>query len=234
MTRAWRDPRIVAGMRRQLQLRRRRLEEGAASLGWKLGFGTVAARERLGTDAPLVGFLVDRARLRSGASVSIEGWTRPVIEPEVAVYLGHDVTAPADREAVRKAISAIGPAIELADLSFAPDDVEAILAADIYQRHVVLGRSDDTRAGGRLEGLSAEVRRDGSLLATVDDLEAPTGELLGNVLHVASLLASLGETLRAGEVVITGSLVPPIEVDRPTEVRYALRPVDTISLDLVG
>lgn len=226
------DPRIVAGMQRQLELRRKRLAAGAASLGWKLGFGTRAAMERLGTDAPLVGFLEDRAAVEPGATVSTAGWTRPVIEPEIAVTVGRDLPGGADRESVRQAIAAVGPAIELVDLSFPPDDVEEILAADIFQRHVILGRQDETRAGGNLDGLVCRVDRDDSLLATTDDPQASTGDLILNVRHVANLLASLGETLRAGEVIITGSIIPPVGIDRTTEIRYALDPIDTITIKL--
>lgn len=226
------DPRVRAGMERQLALRRERLAAGAAPLGWKLGFGAPAAMERLGIDAPLVGFLLDRAEALSGSTVSIAGWTRPVIEPEVAVYLAHDVPAGADREVAREAIAAVGPALELADLSFEPDDVERVLAGDIYQRHVVLGRRDAGRAGGDLDGLTATVERDGARLASTDDLVALTGDVIDNVLHVARLLASLGERLRGGELIITGSIVPPIVADGATGVRYALEPIDTVSVRL--
>lgn len=226
------DPRLLAGMRRQLALRRERLAGGEVSLGWKLGFGTPEAMERLGTDAPLVGFLMAGAQVRSGASVSIGDWTMAVVEPEIAVILGQDLPSITDRDAVREAIAAVGPAIELADLSFPPHEVEEILAADIYQRHVILGGWDEARAGGDLDGLVARIDRDGSPLATTDDPQAATGDLIDNVMHVANLLVSLGETLRAGEVVITGSIVAPLRAERPTEIRYALDPIDTISVRL--
>lgn len=234
MSAAPQDPRILAGMERQLELRRARIAAGDSPLGWKLGFGTPAAMEGLGTDAPLVGFLLGRAELEPGATVSIAGWTNPVIEPEIAVTMGTDLPATTDREVVREAIAALGPAIELADLSFPPDDVEAILAGDVFQRHVILGRADRTRSGGDLEGLAGRVERDGAPLATVDDLQAAPGDLLDNVMHVANLLASFGEVLRAGEVVITGSVIPPIRADGPTKVRYALDPIDTIAVELVS
>ncbi len=233
MSAAAQDPRIVAGMRRQLEFRRAKIAAGDAALGWKLGFGTPAAMEGLGTDAPLVGFLLRGAELEPGAAVSVAGWTNPVVEPEIAVTMGRDLPATTDRQTVGAAIAAIGPAIELADLSFAPDDVEAILAADIFQRHVLLGRQDPARAGGNLEGLVGTVERDGAPLATVDDLEAAPGDLLGNVMHVANLLATVGETLRAGEIIITGSIVPPIRADASTRVRYALDPLDTVEVELV-
>ncbi len=37
------DPRIAGGMRRQMELRKRRLNEGAHQIGWKVGFGAPAA-----------------------------------------------------------------------------------------------------------------------------------------------------------------------------------------------
>jgi 2-keto-4-pentenoate hydratase len=112
--------------------------------------------------------------------------------------------------------------------------VEAILAGDVYQRHVLLGRRDPARAGGMLDGLVGVVARDGAPLATVDDLEAAPGDLLGNVMHVANLLAAVGETLRAGEIIITGSIVPPIRADGPTRVRYVLDPLGTVEVGLVS
>ena len=56
--------------------------------------------------------------------------------------------------------------------------------------------------------------------------EALIGEMIGIVQHVAGTLAAYGEKLRAGDVIITGSIVPPpiIEPDE-TEFAYALEPV---------
>jgi hypothetical protein len=60
---------------------------------------------------PVIGFLLDRALLPSGARVSIAGWRKPVAEAEIAAYIGADLSGGA--ETVRSAIAAIGPAIEL-------------------------------------------------------------------------------------------------------------------------
>ncbi|MGH9169030.1 MAG: hypothetical protein ACRD02_14505 [Acidimicrobiia bacterium] len=128
MTRQWDDPRIRAGMKSQLELRRRMIDEGARPIGWKVGFGAPAARERLSIMAPLVGFLTDATVLQSGARVSIGGWTRPVVEPEVAVHMAADLGEGADRDAVRAAIGGLGPAIELADVDLDLLEVEPILA----------------------------------------------------------------------------------------------------------
>ena len=226
------DPRILRGMKTQLELRQARLDAGEKPLGWKVGFGAPAAMERLRIDAPLIGFLTNQSLLPSEATVSITGWTKAVAEPEIAVYLGQDLLETPDRETTRGAIAAIGPVIELADVSFPPDDVEAILAGNIYHRHVILGRRDTSRAGCVLDGLAGYVYRNGTEIAATADLQALTGDLVHIVGHVANLLAALGERLRAGEVIIAGSIVPPAWIAGEEEIRYTLDPVDTISIHL--
>jgi 2-keto-4-pentenoate hydratase len=223
------DPRILRGMETQLQLRQERLNAGEKPLGWKIGFGAPAAMAHLSIDAPLIGFLTDKTLLHSAATVAIAGWMKPTAEPEIAVYLGQDLSAGSDRETARAAIAAIGPAIEVVDINFPPDDVEAILAGNIYHRHVILGRADASRAGGVLDGLAGYVYRNKTEIATTTDPQAMTGDLVDNVRHVADLLTALGERLRAGQVIITGSIVPPVGLAGEEEIRFRLDPVDTIS-----
>jgi len=231
MTAAWEDPRIARGMQAQLRLRRERLSAGQESLGWKLAFGGPAARERLCTQAPLVGFLLRRALLPSGSTVSISDWTKPAAEPEIAVHLGKDLPADSDRSTVRAAISGLAPAIELADVDHPAEDVEGTLARDIYQRHVLLGSREVTYAGGGLAGLTGRVLRNGSGIADMADAQewqALTGELVDNVRHVARLLAAFGESLRAGEIILSGSLTPPLWVAPGEEIVFHLTPIDTV------
>ncbi len=219
-------------MTAQLKLRQDRLDAGEKPLGWKVGFGAPGAMERLGIDAPLIGFLTDGALLRSDVTLSFAGWTKPAAEPEIAVYMGKDVMEASDRETTRAAIASVGPAIELADVNFPPGDVEAILARNIYNRHVVLGRPDASRAGGVLDGLVGHLYRNGREAAATTDPQALTGDLVDIVRHVANLLAALGERLRAGEVIITGSIVPPLWIESDEEIRFTLDPIDTILINL--
>ena len=205
----WDDPRIAAGMQTQLARRRALLAAGEAPLGWKLGLGAPAAMEKLGLRKPLTGYLLQRALQPSGSEVSLKGWVKPVAEPEIAVHMGKDLPAGADAAAVAAAIAGLGPAIELGDMDIAPEpgNVEAILAGNIYQRHVVLGPADASRAGGKLAGLQVRALRNGVEVATSTDPEANIGKILDLVRHVADTLGAFGERLRAGEVIITGAAV---------------------------
>jgi len=233
MSKAFEDPRILRGMEKQFELRRDRLNAGEKSIGWKVGFGAPAALERLRLNTPLVGFLTDKTLLASNATVSITGWTKAAMEPEIAVYMGKDLTEASDRVRTGAAIAALGPAIELADVQFPPDDVEAILAGNIYNRCIILGRADPSRAGCILNGLTGRISRSGQNMPPVTELQAMTGDILYIVSHVANLLSVFGETLHAGEVIITGSILPPLWIESSEEIHYNLDPIDTISLNFV-
>lgn len=220
-------------MRAQLALRRERLEAGETPVGWKVGFGSPASLERLGLSGPLVGFLLREARIPAGGSVSVGGWSRAVAEPEIAIHLGADVPGGSGFEEARRAIAALGPAIELADVSFPADDVELILAANIYQRAVVLGPRSEAGAGGAVAGLVPRVYRDGRECASTEDPEALTGSLVDIVRHVAGVLAAFGEQLRAGEVIIAGSVVPPLDVAGGESLRFELSPFGAVEVALI-
>jgi len=209
----WEDSRVVRGMRVQLDQRCERLAAGDKSLGWKVGFGAPAMLKQLGISGPLLGFLTQNARVQSGGSVSLAGWTKPVAEPEIAVHIGRDVPAGADRDTATAAIAGISPAIELVDVHTPPQDPERILGENIYQRHVVLGGTGPARAGAKPDGLTCRILRHGQESARTTDPQANTGQWVEIVRHVADVLAAFGERLRAGEIIITGSVVPPLALE---------------------
>jgi len=231
---AWEDPRIKSGMQQQLRWRHELLAAGKKPLGWKLAFGGPAALERLRINAPLVGFLMADAVVASGSTISFAAWKKPAAEPELAVYLGKDLASGADRKTAIGAIAGLGPAIELADVDHPSDDVEGTLARNIYQRHVILGACNAKHAGGNLLGLNARVFRNGAEMPSTSDLEGLTGELVANLAYVADLLAHFGETLRAGQIIIAGSITPPIWVQPGETLSFHLEPLDQISVNFAS
>jgi 2-keto-4-pentenoate hydratase len=225
---------LARGTATQLALRAARLQGGDAHLGWKIGFGSAASMQKLGIQAPLLGFLSRKAVLPSGASLNLAAFTQAVAEPEIAVHLGASLGAGASEAAVRAAIAGLGPAIEIADVSFPPTDPERILAANVYQRGIILGPMDPGRAGAGLAGLSAHLLKDGSEIEQTTDVEANTGRIVDLIRGVADRLAELGMQLRAGDVVIVGSMVPPHFVQHPCLIDFRLDPYDTLSVRFTG
>ncbi len=211
----------------QLTERRRRIDAGEEPMGWKLGMGVPAAMAKLGTDAPLVGYLLEPARVEDGGTVSLDGWDNAKLEPEIAVHMAADLVPGASREDAEAAIAGLGVAIELVDPDPDADDPEAILAADIFQRHVLLG---PVAEGATASGTSARVLKNGDEAATTGDATEATGDPLGLVLHVAAVIGAAGEALRAGEVVICGSVVPALDIAPGDTVEVHVDPLGSLSV----
>jgi 2-keto-4-pentenoate hydratase len=221
------DPRVARGLTAQLESRARRLRAGDRPLGWKLGFGSAAARSELGIAAPLVGHLTRSACLEPGATVRLAGWSNPILEPEVAIRLGAGLGPGADRRDVAAAIGRVAAAFELVDVAPPPTDVERILAGNVFHRHVVLGPG---RSDVELAQLTGRVSGGAGTLAVIDDPWAATGEPIALIAHVADLLARFGLRLEADDVIICGSIVAPIEVAPSDRIGYVLDPIGEIAV----
>jgi 2-keto-4-pentenoate hydratase len=227
----WEDPRIMRGMTAQFAKLRARVAAGETPLGWKVGLGSPAAMERLKLQAPVVAFLMQGALLPNGGSTSFKGYTKPVAECEIAVRMAKDLGAGATAGDALAAVKEITPAIELADFDPppTPDNIDTVLAGDIYNRHVILGSA--SRAGGSVAGLTSRLIRRGAEAARTSDPEALTGKLTDIVALVANTVAAYGEKLSAGDIIITGSITPPIMLE-PDEagLTHALEPIGEVSV----
>jgi 2-keto-4-pentenoate hydratase len=126
------------------------------------------------------------------------------------VHLGAEVPAGTSADRLRAAVTGISLAIELADLDQPPDDVESILRGNIYHRHVIVG--GPTTGGLDPASVHPRVLRDEAEVGRPDDVQALTGELEVVLQQTAETLATAGGRLAAGDIVIVGSFVPPIDV----------------------
>src|SRR5450631_3799961 len=216
----------------QLAKRRARIAAGEKPLGWKVGLGSPTSLQKVGLKAPLVGFLMQRGLLLSGSTASLAGWVRPVAEPELCVRMMSDLSGGATPDSAIAAIKEIFPAIELADMDpvSSADNLDVVLEANIFQRHVIL--CGNTRFGGSTAGLTSRVVRRGAEFASTTELEALTGKLGDTVAHVANTLAAYGEKLGAGDVIITGSITPPIMLEADeTALSHAIDPIGEVSVN---
>ncbi|MDX6721079.1 MAG: 2-oxo-3-hexenedioate decarboxylase [Solirubrobacteraceae bacterium] len=202
------DQRVVDGMSAQGRRRADLLAGGARSVGWKAGLGTAAAMEKVGTGAPVAGFLTDATRVADGGSAALDGWSAPTFEPELAIRVDVDVAADASLEDVVAAVGAIAPAIELVDLE-PPDDLAAVLAGNVFHRAYLVGAWTPATAAD-VATARLDVTIDDEQRAAEVDPAAALGDLVAVVRSVAAQAALAGAGLRAGELVITGSAIPAI------------------------
>ena len=196
---------VERGTAAMLVRRRERLAQSAEPLGWKIGFNITAAQQKLGIDAPLAGFLSTDGLLDDGAEVSLADGPL-VVESEVAVELGDDA----------RSIVALLPALEVADPPDLDQDVEAILAGNIFHRAVVFGPRVETREPG-----GARILVNGDVEHEVGPAET-AAHLEDMVEAVRRRLLDADEDLSPGDRIITGVLAPP----------HAAHPGDRVRLEL--
>jgi 2-oxo-hept-3-ene-1,7-dioate hydratase len=209
---------VTRGMQSLLAQRDAAVARGDHPVGWKIGFNTAPIQQHFGLSEPVVGYLVDRAVQPDGATVSLEGWSAPAVEVEVAVRVG-----PPD-ESGAPTVVGLGPALELVDLGIPFDDIERVLADNICQRGVVFGEdiSDiDPFAIAVSATKNGQPVGDGSL---VEGPAVTAG-------FVRDFLRTHGAELEPGQRIIAGSLTPPITVAPGDALHVTFGPLGALSVN---
>jgi 2-keto-4-pentenoate hydratase len=205
---------VERGTAALLTRRRLILSKAAEPVGWKVGFNVPAIQEKLGIDAPLAGFLTSNGLIEDGAEWSLGSDGDVIVESEVAVELGDDA----------RSIVAMLPALELADPPDLEQDVETILAGNIFHRAVAFGPRVETDAPG-----VARILVNGSAQHEID-AERAGANLQAMVDAVAARLEAADERLQPGDRIITGVLAPPHKPEPGDTVRLELEAVGGVEL----
>ena len=188
------------------------LPYAGAMVGYKIGCTSAVMQQYLNIPHPCGGGVFARGVHASGASLQARDYVRVGVECEIAVRLGHDLPpaqAPFTAETVARAIEAYHPAIEIVDeryADWASLGAAILVADDFFAAGCVLGKP---LARSAAPDLLSVVGR-----AIVNGAEAGQGsgaDVLGHphnaLAWLANHLAANGNGLRAGEIVLTGSLV---------------------------
>ena len=204
-----------------------RLEQRTAFplFGWKIAATSKAGQAHIAVDGPLAGRLLAERVFENGSRLRFGSNHMRVAEAEFAFRLAVDLPPRTTRYGVDEVLAAVDsmhPAIEIPDsryLDFTVVGAAQLIADNACAHHFVLGaaalgawRSIDLRAhqvagcvAGRLEreGIGANVLG--------DPREALT--------WLVNELSQLNITLRAGQVVTTGTCLVPLPIDPGDRVR---------------
>jgi 2-keto-4-pentenoate hydratase len=215
----------------QRHLTDRRTADGARVLGRKIGLTSVAVQEQLGVDRPDFGVLFDDMDVSSLAEVPSDRLLQPKVEAEIAFVLGADLDSDdIDVEVARASIAYAVAALEIVDSRIAGWDITITdtIADNASSGLFVLG---STRLS-LVEFDPADV----SMTLYVDDQQVSAGNgtaCLGDPLNALVWLArtarAFGESLRAGQVVLSGALGPMAVAPPGSSVRAELSHLGDVS-----
>lgn len=186
--------------------------------GWKIAATSVAGQRHINVDGPLAGRLLREKAFDSGAELPFGANHMRVAEAEFAFRMERDLPPREQPYTVDEALDAVAtlhPAIEIPDSRY--DDFTIVgapqLIADNACAHLfVLGaaapkdwREVDLVAHRVLGAVVGEVAREGQGANVLGDPRVALAWLVNE-------LSGLGLTLRAGEVVTTGTCLVPLPI----------------------
>ncbi|MFC6634317.1 fumarylacetoacetate hydrolase family protein [Microbulbifer taiwanensis] len=188
-----------------------RLEDGEKVVGKKIGVTSDAVQQMLGVFQPDFGFLTNRMTIANGGTAKIAGeLIQPRAEAEIAFLLKEDLKGPGVTEAdVLRATECILPCFEIVDSRIhdwkikIQDTIADNASCGVY----VLGDERIDPNDVDLPNLEVHVSKNGEHISSGKS-SAVQGNPLTAVAWLANTLGEFGIPFKAGEVILSGSLVP--------------------------
>lgn len=210
------------------------LREGhGEAVGYKVGLTSAAMQAFCGIDHPIAGVVLSRREHRSGLTVHRSDFGRLGLEFEIAVRIRSDfpVTGvPFSTDAIGAHIDGVCAAIELVDdrdADYAGLDVLSLVADNSWNAGIVL--SEFASNYPDLENVVGRATKDGAAIG-----EGRGRDILGHpfnsVAWLASQLASRGIGLKAGQVVMTGSVMKTVFPVEDADYRFELEKIGTVEV----
>ncbi len=227
--------RLADGIAAQLAVAR--LTGAQPPVEFKIGATSRRMQKYLGLPGPLVGFMAEVGLHGSGSTLSFQSFLHPGVECELAVVLAQDIPpGPCSNAQAAAAVSELMAGIEVVENRYGPLDVlgsPTLVADQVFHAEAVLGAPYSDWRSLDLRSLAGSVSVNGQ------ERGAGNGaDLLGDPMAALAWLAASEQAkafggLRAGQVVMLGSICPPIWLDGLAEITVQFAPLPVVTLSLV-
>lgn len=203
----------------QAALIRRKRAAGASVVGWKIGLTSRAMQMALNITTPDSGVLLDDMLFADGATVPAGRFIQPRVEAEIAFVMKAPLRGAAVTQAeVMAATEFVAPSLEILDTRIRRTDPVTGKARTIFDTvadnaanaGIVLGPERHVPDGLDLRWQGAIVKRDG----VVEETGLGAGVLddpMTGILWLVHRLAQYDMGISAGDIVLSGSFIRPIE-----------------------
>ena len=188
----------------------RRKADGERVVGKKIGVTSKAVQDMLGVHQPDFGFLTDWMHVEGDIDVDAKALIAPRAEAEIAFILKDSLVGPGVTASdVIAATEAIAPCFEIVDSRIADWKIAIVdTVADNASCGVfVLGEARADPREHDLPNLHVTVTKNGEPLSEGHG-KAVQGDPAQAVAWLANTLGAYGVTLDAGDVILSGSVVP--------------------------
>lgn len=187
--------------------------------GFKIGATARRMQDYLGLAGPAAGFMTEAALHGSASTLAYDAFFRPGVECELAVHLAADLPpGPCTPARARDAVDRVLPAIEIVENRYADlaaFGAPAMVADQVFHAAAVLGEAQADWRTLDLYRMRGTISIDGAVRG-----EGEGRDLLGGPFEALAWLAQSDVAaafggLRRGQVVMLGSVCPPIWLNGP-------------------
>ena len=203
--------------------------------GYKVGLTSATMQAFCRIDHPIAGVVLASRIHRSGAMVRRWDFGRLGLEFEIAVRIRSDIPAANKAftaETIEPHIDGVCAAIELVDdraADYASLDVRSLVADNSWNAGIIL--SDFRSTWPDLAPVLGRATKNGELIG-----EGYGQDILGHpfnsVAWLATQLASRGATLKAGQVVMTGSVMKTVFPEQDAHYRFELEGLGSVEVQV--
>ena len=197
-----------------------RVAQGRTVIGTKLGLTSKAKQIRMGITSPLTAKLLSNYYLETDTPIPLGGLIQPRVEPEIVFIMKHDLRGPNVTAAqALAAVETVHAGFEVidsryTDYSFALPDVIADNASSAY---FFMGNKGVSPRDLDLTLEAVALSINGKCVATATGA-AVQGHPADALALAANELATRGEYIKAGEIVLTGGLTDAVPVSAGIQV----------------
>lgn len=198
--------------------------------GLKIAVTTKVMQELMGIDHPCGGMIYTKRVHASPYALKLGDYMHVVAEFELAVRVGRTLAkkaAPWTREEVRAEISEVMAAFELIEdrnAVYKETKPKTLIADNAWNAGIVLGAPVKVPASFELNGLA------GRLTMSSGTRDGRTDDPMGALAWIANLAADRGRPLEAGQVVITGSVIPTLPIGPGETFKFELDGIGRIEM----
>ena len=208
-----------------------RLRDGHVIVGKKIGLTSKAMQAMFNVYEPDYGYITDRMVALEGEALSLSTLITPKIEPEIAFILGSDLKGPGITiNAALQATAGVMPAFEVIDSRF--EDwkikIQDSIADGASIGRIILSGALVPVADFDLRYTGLVLEKNGEIVATAAGA-AVLGHPANAVVWLANKLAGYGQFLKAGDIIMSGSLTAACPVAAGDNVRAVFDRIGAVS-----
>ena len=215
----------------QMAVVRLRVQRGEQVAGYKVGCVSPVMQAQLGLDRPVFGHVFETECHTSGVVLNPGDFDSLAVEGELAVRIARNIpTANWLRSHKDEAISSGFAVIELHNYVFrnTPHTAQELIGNNAIHAGVILPPSElPLSSPSALADSRIRVSKNGASFGIADGRALPDGPF-GSVVLLAEHLAGFGLTLRRGQIVLTGSLLPLYRVSGGDQIEVSCDTCGTV------